>query len=61
MTNRYIDEDGNKSIEMLWEELIPEEGDAGVERVAKNAPYMLEADARFREALKRQREKEAEQ
>jgi hypothetical protein len=46
---------------MLWEELIPEEGDAGVEWDGKNDPYMFEADARFREALKRQREKEAEQ
>ena len=59
MTDRYIDEDGNERIEMLWEELAPEEGD--VEWNEKDDPYMLEAEARLRKALTRQREKEAEE
>jgi len=59
MTDRYIDENGNEHIEMLRSELLPEEGDDGVEWDEKNDPYMFKAEARFREALKR--EKEAEQ
>jgi len=61
MTDRYIDEEGNERIEQLWEELIPEEGDEGVEWDEKNDPYMLKEEARLRKALKRQREEEAEQ
>ncbi|MFZ0012216.1 MAG: hypothetical protein WAL97_10035 [Halobacteriota archaeon] len=60
MTDRYIDEDGNERIEMLWSELVPEEGDE-VEWDEKNDPYMLKAEARLRKALKRQREEEAEE
>ena len=58
MTDRYVDEEGNEKIEMLWEELVPEEGDE-VEWDKKNDPYMLKAEARLRKALKRQREEEA--
>ena len=58
MTDRYIDENGNEHIEMLWSELLPEEGDDGVEWDEKNDPYMFKAEARFREALKREREAE---
>ena len=60
MTDRYIDEEGNEKIEMLWEELAPEEGDE-VEWNEKDDPYMLKAEAKLREALKRQREEEEEQ
>jgi len=58
MTDRYIDENGNEHIEMLRSELLPEEGDDGVEWDEKNDPYMFKAEARFREALKREREAE---
>jgi integrase len=58
MTDRYIDENGNEHIEMLWSELLPEEGDDGVEWDEKNDPYMFKAEARFREALKREKEAE---
>ena len=61
MTDRYIDEDGNERIEMLWSELVPEEGDEGIEWDEKNDPYMLKAEAKYREALKRQKEEEAEE
>ena len=61
MTDRYVDEEGSEQIEMLWEELIPEEGDEAVEWDEKNDPYMLKAEARLRKAVKRQREEEAEE
>ena len=60
MTDRYVDDNGNEHIEMLWEELVPAEGDE-VEWDEENDPYMLKAEAKFRKALKRQREKEAEE
>ena len=58
MTDRYIDEEGNEQIEMLWDELIPEEV---VEWDEKNDPYMLKAEAKLRKALKQQREVEEEE
>jgi hypothetical protein len=61
MTDRYIDEDGNEHVEMLWAELLPEEGDEGVGWDEKNDPYMFKAEARFRKALKRQEEEEAKE
>ncbi|MGB7902353.1 MAG: tyrosine-type recombinase/integrase [Halobacteriota archaeon] len=58
MTDRYVDGDGNERIEMLWEELVPEEGDE-IDWEDPNDPYALKAEAKLREALKRQREEEA--
>src|SRR5665647_143588 len=55
MTDRYVDEGGNKHIDMLWEELIPEDG----AEYDENDPYLLEAESKQREALSRQREVEA--
>jgi len=40
---------------MLWDELIPEEG----AEYDENDPYLLEAESKQREALRRQRETEA--
>jgi hypothetical protein len=60
MTDRYIDEQGDERIEMLDEELVPEDGDE-VEWHEENDPYMLKEEARLRKALKRQREEEAEE
>ena len=57
-TDRYIDENGNEHIEMLWSELLPEEGDDGVEWDEKNDPYMFKVESRFREALKQEKEAE---
>ena len=42
MTDRYIDEEGNEQIEMLWDELIPEDGD----EYDKNDPYHLKAQTK---------------
>jgi hypothetical protein len=55
ISDRYIDEEGNEQIEMLWDELIHEEG----AEYDENDPYLLEAQSKQREALKRQRETEA--
>lgn len=54
-----VDDQDNEacSEEVLLHELIPE----GCDEDEKNDPYMFKAEARFREALKRQREKEAEE
>ena len=60
MTDRYIDEDGNERIEMLDEELLPEDGDE-VDWGEENDPYMLKAEAKLRKAVKRQRDEEAEE
>jgi hypothetical protein len=60
MTDRYIDEDGNPRIDMLWEELIPEEMD-DINWDDPNDPYQIEAEAKLREALKRKHEEEAEE
>jgi len=57
MTDRYIDKDGNERIGMFWEELLPEGLDDG-EWDELNDPYMLKAEARLREALKREKETE---
>jgi hypothetical protein len=37
VTDRYIDEEGNEQIEILLEELIPEEGDEGEEFIAADS------------------------
>jgi hypothetical protein len=60
MTDRYIDEEGNERIEMLDEELLPEDGDE-VDWGEENDPYMLKAEAKLRKAVKRQRDEEAEE
>ena len=60
MTDRYIDEEGNERIEMLDEELLPEDGDE-VDWGEENDPYMLKAEAKLRKAVKRQRDQEAEE
>jgi hypothetical protein len=52
LTDRYIDEEGNEQIEVLWDELIPEDGD----EYDKNDPYRLKAQAKLREAIKREQE-----
>jgi predicted transcriptional regulator YdeE len=58
MTDRYTDEEGNERIEMLWEELVPEEANE-IDWEDPNDPYALKAEAKFREAVKRQREEAA--
>jgi integrase len=60
MTDRYIDEEGNERIEMLGEELVPEAANK-IDWEDPNDPYALKAEAKLREALKRQREEEAEE
>jgi hypothetical protein len=57
MTDRWYDEDGNMHIDMPFSEVAPEDGGV-VEWNEKDDPYMFKAEARFREALKRQREEE---
>ena len=60
MTDRYVDGEGNEHIEMLWEELVPEEANE-IDWEDPNDPYALKAEAKFREAVKRQREEDAEE
>jgi hypothetical protein len=60
MTDRYIDEEGNEHIQMLWEELIPEEV-SDIDWDDPNDPYLLKAEARFRKALKQQQEEEEQE
>jgi hypothetical protein len=57
MTDRYIDEEGNERVDMLWDELIPEDG----KDYDKYDPYLLEAELKQREAIKQQRAAEAAQ
>ena len=57
MTDRYIDEHGDERLYVDWGEMADcEEGDWD-----PNDPYLLKAEARYREALKQQKEKEAEE
>jgi len=54
MTDRYIDEEGDEQIEMLWEELIEENGTD----YDKNNPHLLKAQSRYRKAAELERKKE---
>jgi hypothetical protein len=51
VTDRYIDEEGNEQVEMLWEELVPEEGDEGSKW---DDASLSETDSKQREARKRE-------
>jgi len=51
MTDRYIDEEGNERIEMLWEELVPEEEGEGSEW---DDAALSDTDSKQREARKRE-------
>jgi integrase len=51
MTDRYVDDEGNEQIEMLWQELVPEEGDESVEW---DDTSLSETDSKQREARKRE-------
>jgi integrase len=57
MTDRWYDEDGNMHIDMPFSEVAPEDWGA-LEWDEKDDPYMFKAEARFREALKREKEAE---
>jgi hypothetical protein len=57
MTDRWYDEDGNMHIYMDYSELVPEDGSTD-DWDEKNDPYMLKAERRLREALKREEEAE---
>jgi len=49
--------EGNERIDMLWNELIPEDGD----EYDRDDPYFLEAESKQREAIKQQRAAETAQ
>jgi hypothetical protein len=55
MTDRYIDEDGNERVDMLWEELIPEEMN-DIDWNDPNDPYNIKAEAKLPEAVKQESE-----
>jgi hypothetical protein len=55
MTEWYTDEHGNERMYVDWGELVDYEADDW----DPNDPYLLKAEARYREAEKRQREEEA--
>jgi integrase len=60
MTDRYFDDEGNEQIEMLDQELIPEAAH-DIDWNDPSDPYALKAEAKLREALKRESEEEAEE
>jgi hypothetical protein len=51
MTDRWYDEDGNMHIYMPLSEVVPDDGE-----VDEEDPYLVEADARAREAPRQQRD-----
>ncbi len=54
MTDRYIDDEGDEQIELLWEELIEEKGTD----YDKNDPHLLKAQSRYRKAAELERKEE---